>query len=330
MDIKLTRKQLNELWFLRKDRKIAYRAEIILLASEGYKPKDIAEIVELSKQNVIKWIKRFEEKGIKGLYDKKREGRKPKFKEEVRKKILRIIQKTPREYGIPVATWSIRLLKAFLEKQGIEISRARLHQIIREEGITWRKTRTEIKKKDKEYAKKKLRILKLIREKPPYSVVFFFDEKGPVGIKKFGGYSWIKKDCTKSVPINQKTKGKLCFFVAYDPHNDKIVCKAYERKTSMEFVDFLHYLSSKTKGTIYLILDNCPTHYAKRVKEALDRIKRIVFIPTAKYAPEMNWVERKLLDMQRQVFDNTEFESSEDMMRKVYEWVEWYNSGKGV
>jgi len=54
MNIKLTRKQLNELWFLRKDRKIAYRAEIILLASEGYKPKDIAEIVELSKQNVIK------------------------------------------------------------------------------------------------------------------------------------------------------------------------------------------------------------------------------------------------------------------------------------
>ena len=113
-------------------------------------------------------------------------------------------------------------------------------------------------------------------------------------------------------------------------HTMIIVCKAYERKTSLEFVDFLHYLASKTNGTIYLILDNCPTHYAKRVKEALDRIKRIVFIPTAKYAPEMNWVERKLLDMQRQVFDNTEFKSVADMVEKVYEWVEWYNSGKRV
>jgi len=328
MDIKLTKKQLNELWFLRKDRKIAYRAEIVLLASEGYKPKDIAEIIELSKQNVIKWINRFKKEGIEGLYDRKRKGRKLKFDEKVRKRIIETIQKTPREYGIPVSTWSIRLLKAFLEREGVKISRARLHQIIREEGITWKKAKMEIKKKDKEYAKKKFRILRLIKEKPPYSVVFFFDEKGPVGIKKFGGYSWIRKNEIRTVPINQRTKGKLCFFVAYDPHNDKIVCKAYERKTSLEFVDFLNHLASKFGGTIYLILDNCPTHYANRVKESLDRIKRIIFIPTAKYAPEMNWVERKLLDMQRQVFDNTEFESAEDMKKKVYEWVEWYNNSR--
>jgi len=79
---------------------------------------------------------------------------------------LEIIQKTPREHGIPEATWSIRLLKAFLEKEGIKISVGRLHQIIREEGITRRKAKMEIKKRDKEHAKKKLRILKLIRNSP--------------------------------------------------------------------------------------------------------------------------------------------------------------------
>ena len=32
----------------------------------------------------------------------------------------------------------------------------------------------------------------------------------------------------------------------------------------------------------------------------------------------MNQVKRKLLDMQRQMFDNTEFELAEDIMKKVY------------
>ena len=32
----------------------------------------------------------------------------------------------------------------------------------------------------------------------------------------------------------------------------------------------------------------------------------------------MNLVKRKLLDMHRQMFDNTEFELAEDIMKKVY------------
>ena len=55
------------------------RAKIILLASQGLGNKDIGERVDMPRQIVSKWRKRFFEKRLAGLDDEPRHGRPPDF-----------------------------------------------------------------------------------------------------------------------------------------------------------------------------------------------------------------------------------------------------------
>lgn len=321
----LTRREEAQLELLKRNTRIGYRAEIILLAAEAYKPSEIAYLVRLSDVNTRKWIARYNKLGIRGLAEKRRGGRRLTYDLATRRRIVKLILTPPRELGVPLSSWSLRHFQRFLVAKRVvkAIGLGTLHRILATEGITWKKTKRAMVHRDLHYEAKRRKIMRLLKQRPPYSVVFFFDEKGPMGIKRYGGYAWTRQ--RRVIPHAQHVRGKLSFFVAYNPHTDKLICKAYERKTHHEFVTFLRFLAARYRGTIYLILDNCPMHYAKRVKETLDEIKRIVFIPTARYAPEMNWVERKLLDMQREVFDNAEFASTSEMRQRVEEWVRFHN-----
>ncbi len=55
------------------------RAKVILLAYEGLENKEIGRRLELPRQIVSKWRKRFFEERLDGLEDLPRPGRKPTF-----------------------------------------------------------------------------------------------------------------------------------------------------------------------------------------------------------------------------------------------------------
>jgi len=80
---KLNRKERDFLYELIEDKKIGYRAKIIILSYEGYTPPQIEKAINMHVRNVRKWIHRFNEKGIKGILTKKRPGRKPRINEKI-------------------------------------------------------------------------------------------------------------------------------------------------------------------------------------------------------------------------------------------------------
>lgn len=55
------------------------RAKIVLLAAQGLSNNQIAERVDLPRQVVSKWRKRFFEEGLGGLHDRPRGGRPAAF-----------------------------------------------------------------------------------------------------------------------------------------------------------------------------------------------------------------------------------------------------------
>ncbi len=55
------------------------RAKIILLAADGLSNKEIAERLDMPRQIVSKWRKRYYEKRLNGLDDEPRPGRPPGF-----------------------------------------------------------------------------------------------------------------------------------------------------------------------------------------------------------------------------------------------------------
>ena len=55
------------------------RAKVVLLANEGLKNNEIGKRLDLPRQIVSKWRKRFFEERLEGLEDLPRPGRKPSF-----------------------------------------------------------------------------------------------------------------------------------------------------------------------------------------------------------------------------------------------------------
>jgi hypothetical protein len=55
------------------------RAKVVLLAAEGMENKEIGQRLDLARQIVSKWRKRFFEERLAGLEDRPRRGRPPVF-----------------------------------------------------------------------------------------------------------------------------------------------------------------------------------------------------------------------------------------------------------
>jgi transposase len=61
---------------------IYQRAVIVKWSSEGQTPMEIAQRLPMKWDNVVKWIRRFNQEGLAGLQERPGRGRKPQFREE--------------------------------------------------------------------------------------------------------------------------------------------------------------------------------------------------------------------------------------------------------
>ncbi len=95
------------------------RAAAILLSHQKYKVTDIAAQVDLHPLNVRKWIHRFNEKGLAGLYDEPRCGRPPKLDLGLRRLVWEIVATDPRELGCPHDEWTATHLMQYLRRANL-------------------------------------------------------------------------------------------------------------------------------------------------------------------------------------------------------------------
>lgn len=305
---------------------IAPKARIILLSRQGYLPSEIGVRLNLHVKTVRRWINRFNASGIRGLLEKPKPGRRPKFDKNLEKRIVKIACKKPERLGLPYLNWSLRKLKAYLEKRRIaSISVEELRRILTSHGLVFRKSRRKLVSEDPDYEAKKARIRELLER--PNCHVLFEDEKGPMTVKRYGGSLWTRR---KRVVIkaNQKlrVKKRLRLFGAYCPHMDRIFYKFYTETKSVQFKDFLIFLSRKLRNEkLYVVLDNTKVHKAKLVQEYLDKNGRVELVFLPKGAPELNEIENKFSLLQREVLNNSNFRSMKELEHAVRRWISAYN-----
>ena len=122
---------------------------------------EIREMTNIYDKTIIKWIHKFNDNGIVGLFTKIDYSPMVKIDNDTRKQIVKIASTNPRELGLKFSTWSLRSLAGYLTKdkkivkQGI--SHTRIKEILNESKIEWRNSITVLgKSKDPEYELKKI------------------------------------------------------------------------------------------------------------------------------------------------------------------------------
>ena len=151
--------ELNQLYSLldSKDAAVAKRAKIILLSREGLNPVEINPKVDMHPCAIRKWIKRFNEKGVEGIFTKWPETKQGNFTKEQEQEIVRIATSKPSGLGLPYNTWSLEKLQSYLVEKRIvrRICNETIRRILRKNGIEYRKAKKWLESNDPNYEIKK-------------------------------------------------------------------------------------------------------------------------------------------------------------------------------
>src|ERR671926_1415802 len=144
------------------------RARIIHYASQGRSAPHIAHLIVPKADPVRRWIHRFNAEGLNGLEDRRRAGRPATYTAEQVATVIATALTAPRTLGLPFATWTLDRLAAYLhEHSGIAMKRSRIDEILRREGLRWRKHETWFGERvDPEFAEKRGRSRPSTRPRP--------------------------------------------------------------------------------------------------------------------------------------------------------------------
>lgn len=140
---KLTEEEYQELKRWERSRTMGVskvrRARVVLLSHRGLLVNEIAEKLELHHQSVRKWVNRFSKLGILGLEEGPRHGRPHVYKTEHMSVVIQTALTRPDTLGLPFGAWTLDRLVAYLsEAKGMAMSRSRMSEIFRNEGLRWR------------------------------------------------------------------------------------------------------------------------------------------------------------------------------------------------
>ena len=159
----ITDKEKNKLYtLLDTNQDIKYRIKIVLLANEGYTVPEIREMTNTYDKTIRKWIHRFNDMGIDGLFTKIDYSPMVKIDNDTKKEIVKIASTNPRNLGLKFSTWSLRSLAGYFSKEDKKIivkhgiSHTRIKEILNESKIEWRNSKITLgKSRDPEYELKK-------------------------------------------------------------------------------------------------------------------------------------------------------------------------------
>lgn len=139
--IELTEEQREELRELMKtaNEHVRRRAHAVLLSARGYSIDRIADIYEVDRNTVSRWLAQWENDGAGGLHDQEGRGRNPTLNQKEQQQALKLVEKDPRS--------AKRSLLQIEEQLGKTISRDTLRRILKRGRKVWNRLRRSLRGK---------------------------------------------------------------------------------------------------------------------------------------------------------------------------------------
>lgn len=297
--------------------RLVTRARIVLLASEGYRDKDIARKLRTSQPTVRLWRRRFRALGLRGIQvDQARSGRPAVLTEE---KIKSVVERTLHSKPVAATHWSTR---SMAEATGLP--RMAIQRIWSAHHLKPHLVRTFKLSKDKRFVEKLRDVVGLYMNPPENAVVFSFDEKSQIqALDRTQPILPLRPGIPERQTHDYKRNGTTTLFAAMNVLDGTIIGQCKKRHRHQEFIKFLNYIDRQTPPglAIHLIADNYATHKHAAVKKWMARHKRfhIHFIPTS--SSWLNLVERWFREITTRRIRRGTFDSVPQLVEAIEEFI---------
>ena len=297
---------------------LAARARIVLLAAEGTPNVEIARLVGVSRPTVNAWRTRYAERGLPGLAEEKRSGRKRSI--DQRRIVAETLRPPPASLG--VTHWSSRLLA-----NRLGISHVTIAEAWKRYGLKPWKAETFRFSTDPELEAKVTDVIGLYLAPPENAIVLCCDEKSQIQ---------ALNRTQKTLPMQpghaeQRTHdyvrhGTTTLFAALEIATGRITAVCKNRHRHQEFLAFLkHVARAYPDGELHLVMDNYAAHKHPNVNAWLAGNPRIHvhFTPTS--GSWLNLVEVWFSIIERQAIHRGSFPSVRDLMIKIRAFINGWN-----
>lgn len=323
LPMNLEQKRTLEAWVRARNtpQKVALRARICLLASEGMANHAVAKKLQTSRPTVMLWRKRFEQQGVSGLSEEAPKG--PSKRRMSTQKVHEIVQATLHTNPPGATHWSVRTMA---KAQGV--SPATVGRIWDAHGLKPHRVKTFKLSKDKHFVEKLTDVVGLYLNPPDKALVLCVDEKSQIqALDRTQPGLPMKKGRCGTMTHDYKRNGTTCLFAALNVLDGTVIGTCYPRHRHEEFLKFLRKIDRETPaGTdLHLIVDNYGTHKHPNVKKWLGKHKRfhIHFTPTS--GSWLNLIERWFGEITRRRIRRGVFHNVPELTAAIGEYIHLNN-----
>ena len=314
------------------------RAKVVLLAAGGLSNEEIAVRLDIPRQIVSKWRKRFYEQRLPGLRDQPRTGRPPAFSPEVVVAIKALACELPDTCGVPLSRWHAPDLARAAVERGIvaSISGTTVWRWLSADAIRPWQHRSWVFPRDPDFAEKAGRVLGLYQRRfagetlGEKDFVICADEKTSIQAR-------ARKHPTTppgpgrpmGVEHEYERGGALAYLAAWDVHRAKLFGRC-EPSTGIEpFRRLVEQVMGAepyaSADRVFWIVDNGSSH---RGRASVDRLQgafsNLVLIHLPVHASWLNQIEIYLSIIQRELLAPNDFDDLKELEARLLAFQSHY------
>jgi transposase len=127
------------------------RLRALELKRKGWRQRDIAEALGVTKGAVSQWMKRAKEEGVEGLMRKPPPGAPPRLSEEQRQRLPELLDRGAEAYGFRGEVWTCaRVAEVIREEFGVVYHPAHVSRLLRAFGLSLQKPARRASQRDEE------------------------------------------------------------------------------------------------------------------------------------------------------------------------------------
>ena len=242
------------------------RAEMVLLAADGWPNEAVAAAVGVSRVTVGKWRRRFLDNGLNGLHDELRSGAPRSITDE---QVAEVVYKTLKTKPKNQTQWSVRSMG-----EATGLSKDAVHRIWRTYGLQPHRQKHFKLSTDPFFVDKVRDIAGLYMNPPEHAMVLCVDEKSQIqALERSQPLLPLGLGYVEGVTHDYKRHGTTTLFAALDIATGEVMTQCKPRHRHQEFLQFLRHIEANVPADldIHLVLDNYATHKQARVKRWLAR-----------------------------------------------------------
>jgi len=299
---------------------LALRSRIVLLVADGLRTGQVAERLDVHRNTVAKWRRRFAAERLDGLVDEPRPGRPRTVTDaHVDAVITRTLESTPRD----ATHWSTRSMAA-----EVGLTQSAVHRIWKAFGLQPHRAETFKLSRDPQFVAKVRDIVGLYVNPPERAVVLCVDEKSQIqALDRTQPILPMQPGLPERATHDYKRHGTSSLYAALDVGSGKVIGKLHGRHRAIEFKRFLATLDREVPAEldVHVILDNSSTHKTPAIQKWLTAHPRFVLHFTPTSSSWLNLVERWFAELTTKKLRRGAHRSVGQLNADIRAWIETWN-----